>query len=193
MGKLKESLLLVFLTVFLNIKSQDIEYVRVEGVVMTSELKQISFATIISENTGLGTISSDMGKFAINVNIEDTLKFSSIGYKAKDVPVKEFVKGMNYIFLDSETYKLEEVKIIGFTKWQEFKQEFTAKELKPMEQKVLVIKGLPNPYMILVPNNSLSTNPITMIYQLFNKKAVIERKQKRWNKTYNKTWQNTGK
>ena len=98
-------------------------------------------------------------------------------------------KKKNYIILAREIYQLGEVNIIGFTKWEEFKQEFMKKELKPHEQKILVIEGLPNPYIKLIPSTQLSSNPITMIYQLFNKRAVLERKQKRWNKTYNKSWQ----
>ncbi len=188
MNIIKIILQVVLITPAFIVSAQQTDNIIVRGIVIGADFKPVPYATIISKASNLGTISSDNGNFTLKINKNDTLKFSSIGYKTKFVSVKKLDKEKNYIFLTQETYQLNDVNIIGFTKWQEFKQEFMQKELKPTEQKVLVIKGLPNPFTILVPNTELSTNPITMIYQLFNKKAVIERKQKRWNKTYNKTW-----
>jgi len=189
MNKVKIILLFIILSPLFIVTAQEPDYITIKGIVIGDDFKPVSFAAIISKGTNFGTISSDKGNFTLRSAKTDTLKLSSIGYKTKYVPVIKLTKEKNYIILTREIYKLSEVNIIGFTKWQEFKQEFMQKELKPAEQKILVIDGLPNPYMILVPNTQLSTNPITMIYQLFNKKAILERKQKRWNKVYNKSWQ----
>ena len=189
MFKLSIILQFIIIASIFSVSAQEDSYIRIEGIIIGDDFKPISFASILSKRTGLGTISSDNGHFSMQIEKTDTLKLSSIGYKNKSVPVIKLNKKKNYIILAREIYQLSEVNIIGFTKWEEFKQEFMKKELKPLEQKILVIEGLPNPFIKLTPNTSLSSNPITMIYQLFNKKAVLERKQKRWNKIYNKSWQ----
>ena len=189
MFKLRIILQFIIISSIFSVSAQENDYIRIEGIVISDDFKPISYVSILSKKTGLGTISSDNGHFSIQIEKTDTLKLSSIGYKNKSVPAIKLDKKKNYIILTREIYQLGQVNIIGFTKWEEFKQEFMKKELEPFEQKILVIKGLPDPYRKQVPNNELSSNPITMIYQLFNKKAVLERKQKRWDKTYNKSWQ----
>ena len=189
MFKLRIILLFIIIASIIPVSAQQNNYIRIEGIIIGDDFKPIPFASIISIKTGLGTISSDNGHFSIKLEKTDTLNLSSIGYKNKSVPAIKLDKKKNYIILARKVYQLRDINIIGFTKWEEFKQEFMKKELAPFEQKILVIRGLPDPFRKQVPNNELSSNPITMIYQLFNKKAVIERKQKRWDKTYNKSWQ----
>jgi len=168
--------------------AQNTEYKTINGTILNDKFKAISLVNIFSVKTGNGTLSANDGSFSIRIKQTDTLKLSAIGYKTKYIAANSLVKEKNYIVLDQQIYLLSDVPVLGYGNWLEFKQEFMNKKLKPMEQKILVIKGLPNPYQILVPNNALSTNPITMIYQLFNKKAIMERKQKRWNKTYKESW-----
>lgn len=168
--------------------AQNTEYITINGIILNDKFEAISLVNIFSVKTGNGTLSANDGNFSISIKQTDTLKLSAIGYKTKYVAANSLNKEKNYIVLDQQIYLLSDVPVLGYGNWLEFKHEFMNKKLKPMEQKILVIKGLPNPYQILVPNNSLSSNPITMIYQLFNKKAVMERKQKRWNKTYKESW-----
>jgi len=168
--------------------AQNTEYKTINGTILNDKFKAISLVNIFSVKTGNGTLSANDGSFSINIKQTDTLKLSAIGYKTKYIAANSLNKEKNYIVLDQQIYLLSDVPVLGYGNWLEFKQEFMNKKLKPMEQKILVIKGLPNPYQILVPNNTLSSNPITMIYQLFNKKAIMERKQKRWNKTYRESW-----
>jgi len=189
MNKIKLIHLFFLFVKLYSVSAQEPDYKTIDGIIISDAFKPISFVSIVSKRTSLGTISTDNGSFSIRIEKTDTLIISSIGYKKKSIPVIKLDKEKNYIILAREIYQLGDVNVIGFTKWEEFKQEFMKKELKPIEQKVLVIKGLPNPFMKLTPNTQLSTNPITLIYQLFNKKAILERKQKRWNKTYNKSWQ----
>jgi len=189
MNNLKIVFTILILVLSSTVSAQVSDYVNINGILIGDDFKAIPFATIVSTRTGLGTISTENGNFSIRVKKTDSLKFSSIAYKSKYILSAKLIKEKNYIILTRETYQLNDVNVIGFTKWQEFKQEFMQKELKPAEQKILVIQGLPNPYTILIPNTALSSNPITLIYELFNKKAVVKRKQKRWNKTYNKSWQ----
>ncbi|MEN8120758.1 MAG: carboxypeptidase-like regulatory domain-containing protein [Bacteroidota bacterium] len=189
MIKIKIILQFIIIASICSVSAQEANYINIKGLIVGDDFIPISYVNIISKKTGLGTISSDNGSFSIRIEKTDTLKLSSMGYKTKSISVIKLDKKKNYIILAREIYLLGEVNIIGFTKWEEFKQEFIKKELKPLEQKILVIEGLPSPYTKLIPNAQLSSNPITMIYQLFNKKEILKRKQKRWNKTYNKSWQ----
>ena len=160
----------------------------IKGIISNENFEPLSSVNIFSVKTGIGTLSANDGSFMFRLQETDSLKISAIGYKTKLVAASNLNKEKNYIVLTLQVYLLDDITILGYGNWIEFKHEFMNKNLKPMEQKILVIKGLPNPYQVLVPNNTLSTNPITMIYQLFNRKAVMERKQKRWNKKYNESW-----
>lgn len=168
--------------------AQNSDYRTVKGVVLSDEFEAISFVNIFSVKTRIGTLSADDGSFSIRLKQSDSLKISAIGYKTKYIAVNNLNKEKNYIVLKRQIYLLNDILVLGYGNWLEFKAVFMDKKLKPMEQKVLVIEGLPNPYQKLVPNTALSTNPITMIYQLFNKKAILDRKRKRWTKTYNESW-----
>lgn len=189
MGKIKLLIQFIIIVPAFVISSQQTDYKSINGHIIAIDFETVSFATIISVKTKLGTISSENGGFFIRVSQTDTLKISSIGFKTKHIAVAELNKEKNYIILTREVYQLSDINIMGFTKWEEFKQEIIHKKLKPLEQKVLVIKGLPDPFTILTPNTQLPSNPISLIYELFKKEAVIKRKQKRWNRIYVKSWQ----
>ena len=59
--------------------------------------------------------------------------------------------------------------------------------MKPIEQKILVIDGFPNPFKkrIIIKANPIMS-PASFLYEIFNKEAIRKRKQKRWNKKYGK-------
>ena len=177
----------LFFTIYFSALAQEDEYVVVKGEVVDKSLRSISYVNIISKKTGLGFISEEDGSFNIKVLKNDTLIFSTISYKRKYVSVSEMIKDKIYVTLYRQIYDLSSVNIYSFPNWTQFKKEFMEKKLKPMEQKILVIEGLPNPFMKPRPVGK-SSNPITLLYQIFNKDAIRKRKQKRWNKIYEKSW-----
>jgi hypothetical protein len=68
-------------------------------------------AHIINLKTKKGTYSNDNGLFTIIARENDSLQISSIGYKTKVFTVKKFYfsEKVNFIFLEDETYTLNEI------------------------------------------------------------------------------------
>ena len=68
--------------------------VQFYGVVMTADsLEGIPSMTIVDKRDGRGTFSSEQGVFSIVVMKGDTIEFTSIGYKPKQVKVPNDLKG----------------------------------------------------------------------------------------------------
>ncbi len=181
------TVILSLLTTFLAL-SQENEYKIVNGEIVNSSQKSIAFVQIVSQKTSKGTISREDGKFNIRVLKIDTLIFSAIGYQTIKMAVSHFQTEQNYITLEPIVYMIGEVNIKDL-RWQELQHSIIDMKLTPLERNILVIDGLPDPFMELVqikPN--LVNNPISAIYELLKKENIRKRKQARWNDTYNKTW-----
>lgn len=183
------NILLIFvLSIGLKAFSQENDYVIVNGKIVNSGLKSIAFVNIVSQKTMKGTISTENGIFNIRVLKSDTLSFSAIGYQSKKMAVSQLSNNQNYITLEQIIYKLGTVDIMDM-RWNELQHTIIDMKLTPLEQNILVIDGLPNPFMELIqikPN--MVMNPVTAIYELLKKENIRKRKQVRWNKTYDNTW-----
>jgi hypothetical protein len=69
---------------------------------------------IIGRN--IGTVANEAGDFTLILDktyVNDSLRFSMIGYESKTLPVAQFKKdSVIYVFLKPALYKLQEVKVI---------------------------------------------------------------------------------
>ncbi|MBN2757915.1 MAG: carboxypeptidase-like regulatory domain-containing protein [Bacteroidales bacterium] len=176
-------------TIFFSVSAQEKEYIIVKGTVIDNSLREISYANIISKKTGLGNICKEDGSFNLRVLNNDTLIFSAISYKKKYIAVNKLISENNYVTLELLIYDLASIDIIGLSKWEEFKDEFIRKKLEPMEQEILAIEGLPDPFQAYrIVSANVVMNPISFLYEKFNKEAVRKRKQERWNSIYEKTY-----
>jgi|GEM_PF-4906497 hypothetical protein len=178
--------LLLFFFLCNSIYSQN-DLISIQGKIVNTAFDSIAFANIVSLKTSKGTFSDKDGEFKIKAFITDTLLFSAIGYKTKKMPVSGFIPEKNTIILDSLIYVLAEINIMD-VRWRELKQEVMEMELKPEEQKILKLEGLPDPYMELVPiEPNMVMNPVSFLYEYFKKESVRKRRQARWNKIYQKS------
>jgi hypothetical protein len=176
----------VFFFICHSIHSQN-ELITIQGKIVNKAFDTVAFANIVSQKTSLGTFSDKDGKFKIKALKTDTLLFSAIGYKPKKMAVSGFIPEKNTIILDSLIYTLAEINIMD-VRWRELKQKVMEMELKPKEQKILKLEGLPDPYMELVPiEPNMVMNPVSFLYEYFKKESVRKRKQARWNKIYQKS------
>jgi len=181
-------LLVILFIITCSIKAQDSDYIIVKGVIVNLALNPIPFANIVSQKTSKGTFGDDKGNFSFRTERNDTLIFSAISFKTKKMAVAQLLYDQNLIILDSMVYMIRKVDVMEI-RWKEFEYQMLNMKLSPMEQNILVIKGLPNPYTELVqikPN--LVLNPISAIYELLKPENIRKRKQERWNNTYDKTW-----
>jgi len=77
--------------------------------------ESVSFASISLEGTTIGTASDIDGEYQLKIDSTDlkkTIKFSSIGFKTKYIPVKSLIKAET-IYMMPETQLLNEVLILG--------------------------------------------------------------------------------
>ena len=179
---------IIYFLINFSVNAQDDEFIKVKGVVIDMSLRSVSYVNIVSKKTGLAYISKEDGNFYIHVLKNDTLIFSAISFKKKYVSVNKMLKTTNYITLKLIIYNIASVNIIGLSSWTQFKEDFLKKRLKPEEQKILVIKGLPDPFMIPRPVSASIMSPLQLLYETFKKEAIRKRKLKRWKTIYEKTW-----
>lgn len=68
---------------------------------------------IVNLNNNKGTFSNEFGVFKIPAKENDSVQVTSIGYKTKNIKVKAFQlrEKLNIIFLESETYNLDEIEL----------------------------------------------------------------------------------
>jgi len=80
---------------------------------INDELGALSNAHIINLNTKKATFSNDNGEFKIFVKTNDSLKFTSVGYKTQKLIIKSVHLSINetIIFLKKEVYELDEIEL----------------------------------------------------------------------------------
>lgn len=108
-------LYLVFFALFFSISSMSIAYaqVTVSGRVVSSEDDQpLPGATVQVKGQQKGTITDVDGNYSLEVDEDDVLVFSFVGYKAQEVPVN----GRSRIDINMEVdlKGMEEVVVIGY-------------------------------------------------------------------------------
>ena len=104
---LKNSVLLLFTTLTLcNVHAQS-----VQGVVLDERFSPIPGVNIIHTLTGVHTHSDANGSFSMEqVNINDTLEFSSLGFVTKSLSIQRLDKRLE-VQLDRQVFSLGEVVI----------------------------------------------------------------------------------
>ena len=107
--------------------------IQFSGVVVTMDsLSPVPFATIMVKNTSRGTTSDYYGYFSFVAQANDTLIFSSIGFKDSDFVVPDDLEGNRYSLIHSmlqDTVELEEVEIYPWPTPAQFKEAFLALDL----------------------------------------------------------------
>mgnify|MGYP006072788335 FL=1 len=107
--------------------------IQFSGVVVTMDsLSPVPFATIMVKNTSRGTTSDYYGYFSFVAQPNDTLIFSSIGFKDSDFIVPNELEGNRYSLIHSmlrDTVELDEVEIFPWPTPAQFKEAFLALDL----------------------------------------------------------------
>ncbi len=128
-------------------------------------------ASIVIQNRKKGQSADADGKFQIYVYPSDTLRFSSLGYIWKEIPVSGIPESMRYsleILLMKDFYKLREVTIYPFSNKREFEEAFVRGE--GIAHNVLV-PGIEAPKYIH-KEKAKFYNPISSIYERVKKKRA---------------------
>ena len=127
------------------------------GRVVDNENKPLVFAHVINIKRGYATITDSTGFFKLPAVVDDSLKFSTIGFHTKYLKITPQTKdtAFHIVVLRKREYDLPTVNIYEL-RWQVFKSEFMEEEVE--EDKVA--KNIKN-WMA----NLISVEELKMIYQ----------------------------
>lgn len=126
-------------------------------------------AAIVITNRKKGLTADLNGNFQIYAYPTDTLKFSSLGYIYKEIPIDGIPEDLRYslnIELVKDFYKLKEVTIYPFRNKQEFEVAFVKGDGVPQ---VVNIPGM-EPAKYYHKEKAKFYNPISTIYEKLKNK-----------------------
>lgn len=133
--------------------------VSVSGVVVNAQTRDpLPNVTVIDLRTNMGTTTNSKGWFRIDVEMNDNLKFSSVGYKNAFKTIEN--TDSLFVGLTSALYTLESVDIV-------------AKEKFPPSYKSTVYPG-GEPNVL-----EAFASPISFLYYTFNKREKLKRKMRK--------------
>jgi hypothetical protein len=102
--------------------------IQINGVTMTSDsLRAVPGATILVKNKNRGTESSNSGVFSIVVYKGDTLQFTAIGFRSKEVVIPTNLKGHYFSMIQlmvQDTFYLPETIIRPLPSKEQFDYAF---------------------------------------------------------------------
>lgn len=100
------------LFIFINVIGQESSGFILKGVVFDNMGEPLPGCSVLKKNSKSGTITSLDGEFSINVELNDILIFSFIGFENKEISVRS--KESLVVNMSEETNVLEEVQVIGY-------------------------------------------------------------------------------
>lgn len=122
------SILFILLFTFEKLNAQDRDLVQFSGVVVTSDsLQPVPFASIIVKNTYRGTISDYFGFFSFVAKMNDTIEFSSVGFRKAMFIIPDTLTENRYSLIQvlmRDTVLLKEAVIYPWPTREQFKQAF---------------------------------------------------------------------
>ena len=92
----------------------------------------MQFVHIVILNKHRGTISDTRGMFSFVVEENDTILFSAMGYKHTGIVIPDTLESFHYpvdVLMETDTFEIEEVIILPWKTYEEFKEAFLAIEL----------------------------------------------------------------
>ena len=125
-------LILSFLSVGFQVFGQDKELIQYTGRTFNEFVQPLSYTHIIITNRGIGTISDKEGKFSFIVQPNDTVMFSTLGYKRAMVIIPDNLESKFYtrdVLLEADTFMIAEVEVYPWVDYEEFKEAFKNLEL----------------------------------------------------------------
>ena len=180
----------ILLIITYNLYAQNPEgprLIQFTGRVFNEYLQPLKYAHIMIINKRKGGITDREGKFSIVVNENDSIHFSSMGFKHAVVVIPDTLDSPFFIrdvLMRSDTFAIPEVEVYPWNDYDEFKEAFLNLELPEDDldrarKNIALIKT----QMIIENNpsasgnfnqimqkefNNLSYRGMTPTYQIFN-------------------------
>ena len=86
----------------------------ISGQIVDADGNKIAFATIIIKNSQIGTQSDGDGKFELTAPPNSTLEFSAVGYRSKELEVKDQLTNLLVTFEKSDVGLSGDIAIVGY-------------------------------------------------------------------------------
>ncbi len=102
------------------------------GIIRDEFNKPLPYSHIIIINAAKGSIADNRGRFSFIVYPNDTLVFSSLGYKRKELVIPDDLDQIHYsvdIQLERDTFLIREVTVFPWATYEEFSEAFIALNL----------------------------------------------------------------
>lgn len=129
---MRNAIYIYFLIVFYTLINQPISaqndnIIQLSGVIQNDSSKGLPFVNILIVNRKKGIISDFWGNYSIPVKMNDTIIFTSMGFKRKTLIVP-FLKTGDVLTLDlkmkADTFMLKEALVLPWRNYEQFKQAF---------------------------------------------------------------------
>jgi hypothetical protein len=197
--KKNKSLLLSFVFLFFGLYSAEnvlqaqtgkSDIVCIHGVLMSSDtILPVADAQIFSRDNVLGSFSDTCGRFTITVARNDSIMFASVGYITTILAVTDSLLQRpepDTFYLPLDTVLIHEVIIHGYWDYETFKQMLI--HMMPAKSSYDVTEDMKKrPLLYKEREGHLYLfSPIQTLYDLLNKKAVIQRRLIHNRKMYNR-------
>ncbi|MFO7922082.1 MAG: carboxypeptidase-like regulatory domain-containing protein [Bacteroidales bacterium] len=105
---------------------------QISGIISDEFNDPLPYSHIIILNAGKGSIADRRGRFSFIVYPNDTLIFSSLGHKRKQVVIPADLDVVHYSFdvkLERDTFEIKEVTVFPWATYEEFSEAFIALDL----------------------------------------------------------------
>jgi hypothetical protein len=175
-------------------QSQPEKLIQLSGVVKSEYLQPIQFAHIVIKNKNRGTISDMRGMFSFVVEPKDTVLFTAVGFKRVALVIPDTLTRYHLpvdIYMETDTIWIEEVIILPWKTYEEFREAFLSLELPDNDLKrayrnIALIKtqmymasNKPDPemnyqYMLKEQYNQLYSKGQIPYYSIFNPLRWVE-------------------
>ena len=114
-----------------TMSAQLFENSKLRGILVDDSTgRPVVYAHIFNESRKMGVISDENGEFSLFAETYDTLIFTALNFDGKIVELAPSVfEGKYVIVMHRIQYEIDEVSIMGFRDYEDFKRKFIALEL----------------------------------------------------------------
>jgi hypothetical protein len=193
---MRKSVLIIFVGLLLCSLAygQREKLIQLSGVIRNEYLQPIQYAHIVIQNKNRGTISDMHGMFSFVVEPLDTITFTAVGFKRVALIIPDTLTRYHLsvdIYMETDTIWIEEVVILPWKTYAEFREAFLSLELPDNDLKrayrnialintqIYYPNEEPNPdlnyqYMLKDQYNQLYSKGQIPYYSIFNPLAWVE-------------------
>jgi hypothetical protein len=128
----KYLILFLILIIAPAVNAQKQDPVQISGIIKDEFNTPLPYSHIIVVSAGKGSIADNRGRFSFIVHPNDTLIFSSLGYKRRQHVVPADLETFHYsvdIQLEVDTFDIKEVTVFPWATYEQFSQAFIALDL----------------------------------------------------------------